>query len=657
MATDFFDQQDTARRQTGRLIALFVLAVAAIVAAVYGVVTAVAVSGGGRSLEAPGRGVFDPARFALVSTCVLLVITTGSLYKLAVLRDGGDAIARMLGGRLIDPASASFEERRLLNVVEEMALASGTPVPPVYVLDNETCINAFAAGFTPGDAVVAVSRGCLEYLTRDEQQGVIGHEFSHILNGDMRLNLRLIGLVHGILVVALLGQLIFRLVLEGSSRSRSNSKEGGGVAVALLVIGGAVFLIGSIGVFFGRIIKCAISRQREFLADASSVQFTRNPDGIVGALKKIGGVASGSRIRNHNAEQACHMFFGQGVFSLSRLLATHPPLEERIRRLDPSFEGAFPEVVPELAGSEEQEERRAGVSRLGSERPSPVRPALAPLTPAAALASVGTPTQEHVDYAASLIEELPPELADAAREPFSARAVVFALLLDGNDSARRMQLGNLAARTEPGTADVVYRLAPVIDALPKDARIPLVDLTFPALRRLSLEQYRRFRDVVDNLIKADRRVSLYEYTLERMLFRHLDMTFFRQKPPGVRYLELTGLFGDCTVLLSTLARLGQQDEPAVVGAFTIGMARLQENHPGEMAARLLPPDRCTLGDIERALKRLAHASPAIKRRVLSACAACVATDGVVNLGEGELLRAIADSLDCPMPPLLGRPGT
>jgi Zn-dependent protease with chaperone function len=661
MATDFFDQQEHARRQTGRLVVLFVLAVVGIIAAVYAAAT-VAMLAATRHGQPPW---LDGPRLGVVVTTVLLVIATGSLFKIAMLRDGGEAIASMLGGHPLDPARASLPERRLLNVVEEMALASGTPVPPVFVLDNEPGINAFAAGFTPGDAVIGVSRGALEHLTRDELQGVIGHEFSHILNGDMRLNLRLIGLIHGILVLALIGQLVIRGVLQGSSRSsrgRGDGKDSGlAIVVMLVVLGAALWIIGLIGVLFGRIIKCAISREREFLADASSVQFTRNPDGLAGALKKIGGLTAGSRIENRHAEEACHMFFGQGVASLSNLFATHPPLEDRIRRLDPSFDGIFAHVSDRavavvdddrdkpLAAGLSDRPRRASRPDLGE------HPGEFPLDATAAVASVGKPTQAHVDYASVLIGSLPPELAVATRVPFSARAIVFALLLDADEAVRKAQLDHLEASSEKGTVPEVLRLAPLIGQLGEPDRIPLVDLTFPALRQLSERQYRAFRTSVDSLVWADRRVSLFEYALQRMLLRHLDRTFFRLSPPSVRYHSLDAVFNDCDVLVSSLARLGRQQGTEEAQAYELGMRRLQGREPGERVVALLPAERCSLSAVDKALDRLAQAAPGIKRRVLDACAACIASDGVVTLPEGELLRAISDSLDCPMPPLLARP--
>jgi Zn-dependent protease with chaperone function len=640
MMTDFFERQDDARRRTGRLLILFGLAVAVIVAAVYLAVTLVVVG------NAPNAAVFSPTRLSLVTTLVLLGITLGSLYKVYSLRDGGDSVARLLGGRLVESTTTELKERQLLNVVEEMAVAAGTAMPPVYVLDQEPGINAFAAGFTPGDAVVAVSRGAIEHLTRDELQGVIGHEFSHILHGDMRLNLRLIGLIHGILVLALTGRLLVELVFRNSS---DTGKDGFWVIVSLMVSGLTLMLIGSLGVLLGRIIKCAVSRQREFLADASSVQYTRNPEGLAGALKKIGGLTAGSRIRSPNAEQACHMFFGPGVPSLTSLLATHPPLEERIRRLDPTFDGTFPRVDTADAESDVETylSRLAGqASAEGTTDSTPI-----PLTPQDALSAVGAPSPSHVAYASGLLDRLPAELTAAVREPFSAHAVIYALLLDPAASIRAQQLIDLSSDAELGVVDEVLRLLPAVTALGELGRLPLVDVTIPTLRRLSNDQYRTFRRRVDALVRADGRVSLFEFALLRVLLRHLDRAFNKERPRGVRFHTLDAVFSDVGVVISALARIGHQEDAGIAAAFATGMAHLQRDRPGQRAVTLAAREACAFGPVDRALDRIAVATPAIKRRALDACAATIVADGVVTPAEAELLRAIADSIDCPMPPL------
>jgi Zn-dependent protease with chaperone function len=648
MATNFFDQQDAARRRTGLLIFYFALAVVAIVAAVYGAVSAVLVAAGAL---APGETLFDPGRLAAVAALVGLVIVAGSLYKIIALQEGGAAVARMLGGRLVDPAARALEERKLLNVVEEMALASGMPVPPVYVLDNEPGINAFAAGFSPRDAVVTVSRGALEHLSRDELEGVIAHEFSHILNGDMRLNLRVIGILHGILLPALIGQIMIRLAGNssgGSARSETGSgRSSKGIAqIAFLLLGLALVVIGWAGVFFGRLIKCAISRQREFLADGSAVQFTRNPDGIAGALKKIGGLAAGSRVTSPHAEEACHLFFSMGVPSVTGLLATHPPLVERIRRIDPSFDGHFAPVDPH-AGPEEAAKEHHPES--GPQVVAALVPPLGPHDLEEAIAVAGSPRRAHVDSAAGLVAALPRLVRKAVHEPFSARAVVYALLLDRKAEVRRLQLAHLETEAERGTVSEVLKLAPLIASQGDAARLPLVELAVPALRTLSEPQYQRFRKSVDDLVAADRQLSLFEFALQRMLRRHLDRQFRGRALDQDRYVAMQPVSEHLTLLLSALAYVGRQSGEAAAQAFAEGMKRF--GIAREPSAPL-PRGACSLAALDRSLDRLAASSPHVKSRVLEACSATIASDGRVTIAEGDLLRAIADSLDCPIPPLL-----
>jgi Zn-dependent protease with chaperone function len=324
---NFFEHQARARSRTRGLVLLFLLAVAVIVAAIVGIVAVMLAAAMQQPLALAAQQNADTLWMTALAT--LAVIGLASLYKSASLRAGGSAVAQALGGTRVPPDTQDRRLRRLRNVVEEMAIAAGTPVPEVYVLEHEAGINAFAAGWSPADAAVAVTRGTLEKLSRDELQGVIAHEFSHVLNGDMRLNIRLMGLLFGILVIAVIG----REVLEAGARGRSSSKKEGG---AIVLIALAVMLIGYIGLFFGRLIKAGVSRSREYLADSSAVQFTRQTTGITGALKKIAGIDAGSRLQAAGKEEVAHMLFGDGVGYFA-LFATHPPILDRIRRLDPRF--------------------------------------------------------------------------------------------------------------------------------------------------------------------------------------------------------------------------------------------------------------------------------------------------------------------------------
>ena len=664
MSMDFFARQDHARRQTVKLLVLFGISVAVIIAAVYVVAVLAVHSGGYPRVGAHGRmpaasvSYWDPSILLAVAFGTGLVIALGSIYKVAELASGGEVVAQMVGGRLVDPQSTDPAERRLLNIVEEMSLASGVPVPPVYVMDHELSINAFAAGYQPNQAVITVSRGCLEYLTRDELQGVLGHEFSHVLNGDMRLNLRLIGIVFGILSLSLVGYYVMRSAgWAGSSRDREGRGDN---RAAIFLIGLALLILGYLGVLLGNIIKAAISRQREFLADASSVQFTRNPAGLAGALKKIGGLAEGSRIRDAHAHEISHMFFGDAFAgSFFNLFATHPPLEERIRLLDPSFDGKFmpTEPLPEDADAGRTAESvTAGRDGLGGPSYSSVQAAaLAGLSPGGAravstdseriLRQVGSPQPEHLEHAGRLVAGLPGVVLQAAREPYSARAAIFALLLSGEDQpTRQVQWQLLQQHVEPPLLKLVQQLSPAIDQLPPENRLPVADMAVPALKRLSRAQYAAFRQVVEALTAADGRVDLFEYCLRVVLFACLDVQFGLRPAAAVRYKSVAAVAQAAAVVLSALAYAGQSEPADVQRAFQAGAERLG-------GARLLPPRQCTFDSFDAALGQLAQAAPAVKRQLLDAVVACIAADGKMTIEENELLRAIAAALACPLPPV------
>jgi Zn-dependent protease with chaperone function len=647
---DFFQNQDVARRKTWMLLGYFVLAVTAMVLALYAVILVV-LTGTDSLSRGDGPNWWNPILFVVVTGSVLLVVAMGTLYKTLELRGGGEALAATLGGRRINPDTLDLQERRLLNVVEEMALASGVPVPPVFVLDREEGINAFAAGFTPGDAVIGVNRGTLQMLNRDELQGVMAHEFSHILNGDMRLNLRLIGLLHGILLLAIIGYYLMRVSNGSSSSSR---KKGGG---QIVLIGLGMFVIGYVGLFFARLIKAAISRQREYLADASAVQFTRNPDGIACALKKIGGLSGGSLLVTPEAETASHMFFGNALRGLwFPGFATHPPLVDRIRRIEPHFDGEFPVVraLEEPAAAAVSERRPFAPLRrpLGQSVSQPS--GKQPLTATAFLAAVGTLSTEQVNYVQQLLSTLPEPLRQAVHQTFSARAVILALLLDENAGIRRSQLGTIRERLGAAAADATEQLAPLVAAQGPAGRLPLIELVASTLRQLSSQQYREFRDTTVELASADRRISLFEFALQRSLFARLDRHFARANPATARYLSVNGLKLDVEVLLSAVAHLGTQDPQAREQSFR----RAAETMGFEDSLELRKPEDCTVGALSEALDTVQQSAPAIKKRLLHAALLAVSADGQVTVGEAELLRAFGDSLECPLPPLFaGRLGT
>lgn len=641
MASDFFELQDNAHRNTKRLVFLFVLALIGMTATLY--VTAALLMGYGTD-PSTGATVWrvrwvDPLLMLQIAGATALVVGGASLYRTSSLSGGGKVVAESLGGTLIHANSTDPVERRVLNVVEEMAIASGTPTPPVYLLQDEPGINAFAAGFTPSDAVVAVTRGTAEQLSRDELQGVVGHEFSHILNGDMRLNIRLMGVLFGILVIGLIGNILLRSSFYSSAfRSRSSRDN---TTQVVLIIGGVMMLVGFIGTIVGNLIKASVSRQREFLADASAVQFTRNPSGIAGALKKIGGFEAGSEMLNPHAPESSHMFFGRAISSgLNSLFATHPPLEERIARLDSTWQAD---------GEARQAEGEAGQA-------APAR-AAAPATGLAlgfspepadsAVAQIGNVTQNHLQHANELITGLPGPVLDAAHEPYGARAVIYALLVNREPEARARQLALLPSAAEPDVWKLMQGLLPEVSGLEARARLPLVELALPALRELSSDQYQRFTHVVSELVKADDRISIFEWTLQRILVAHLRPHFEGVTHPPHRYRSFKRLAEPCERVFSALVAASSNADAAAEQAFADAAASL---HLAGLELRSGEPT--DLPGLDAALAELSGLTPPLKRRFLSACAALITADHEVTLEEAELFRAVADTLGCPVPPLL-----
>jgi Zn-dependent protease with chaperone function len=646
---DFFEEQALARKRTLRLVLLFAVAVAGVVAAVYflamlfysaGVTDSAGVAYVTGDYDSVGKlalSFWNPGvlLFALGSTAT--VVGLGSLYKIAQLRDGGPAVALSLGGRKVDPDSTKLEERRLLNVVEEMAIASGVPAPEVYVLDREPGINAFAAGNTTSDAVIGVTHGTLQLLRRDELQGVIAHEFSHILNGDSRINLRAIGLLHGIFLLALIG----RFLTHGSMRG--GKKERGGVAL----LGLGLLAIGSIGVFFGRMIQSSISRQRELLADASAVQFTRDTDGLVGALKKIGGAARHSYLETPKADEASHIFFSDAIRRLrlfAGLFRTHPPLAERIRKLEPQWDGEFTEVaLPDIAdGMSTPPDAPDAQANAFAEAPTEE-------AVSEAIAHIGSPRPEQITFARSLHAALPNLWMHAVHQAPMAQAMVFGLLLAQDEVLRGTELLRVADLTDAQTADLTLRFHSEAGDRSSAEKIALVDMVIPTLRGLSIDEYERFREVVDSLMQSDRRIDLFEYTLSRMLQRHLARSFDGAGPTPLRFRSLRALLPDARVLIATLARVGSRTEDEAERAFRHGAQALQLK---ESAGAIPPSSECTLASVDAALQRFDAAAPALKRSLMLACAATVMADDTVTDREAELIRAIGDALDCPVPPFV-----
>ena len=658
---DFFSQQDLARQRTTLLVVYLVVAVVLIalginVALYAGVVLS------GYVMHDVDAWLRQPW-WIYVTLGTFGVIGAGSLMRWIQLRGGGQAVAEMVGARPLDLDTRDPRERVLRNVTEEMAIASGTPVPELYVLDAEPGINAFVAGYEATQAVMVVTRGAIENLNRDELQGVVGHEFSHIMNGDMRLNVRLMAVLAGIVSLTVIGRIALRSIGHGrrgsvftSRSSRSGKSSAGGVA-AVAAVGLTLIVVGYAGLFFGRLIKAAVSRQREYLADASSVQYTRNPQGLASALWRISENAHGSRIDEPRAEELTHMCFGQSM-SLSKMLATHPPLGDRIKRIDPYFASrkAAQRLQREHTARNAAEAGRAG----GEFAPTTVAPAAAALVGTAGLAeaasgftssalvsSVGAPAARHVAAGERIHHSLPDKVLEALHNPRAAAWVVYAVLLmrdEGQEDDRLARATDEMLRRAEGGAAADAVAAFVIELIPfgMSVRLPIYDVALPALRRLSSVHRARTLRTARALIKLDRRMSLFEFALLTLLEANIGPRL------GVRKVgSYAALWPDVASVLSLMAQSGAGDRDEAAAAYRVAVKHFGNE---ELAAQGLVRSKPSAAS--ESLKRLAALSPLLKRPLVAACADAVLHDGKVTVAEAELLRAVAECLDCPMPPLV-----
>jgi Zn-dependent protease with chaperone function len=593
-----------------------------------------------------------PGVYLWGAAATALIIFATSLVQILKLTEGGVAVARMAGARAVAHSTSDPLEKRFLNVVEEMAIASGVRVPMAFVMDEEQGINAFAAGYNVSNAVVAVTRGTLETLSRDELQGVIGHEFSHILNGDMWLNIKLIGVLSGIVFIGSIGSFLMR-VSQGKN-------EGKGV-LQLFLVGLALFLIGYIGTLFARLIKAAVSRQREFLADASSVQFTRNPDGIAGALDQIRASGRGALIANRYAEDMSHMYFGQGITMwMSGLFATHPSIEERIARVRPGFQAtryrqarvpadsaALP--VGTDFGTASGFAGTTGPAEADWQRASDTGNAWG-RSAAESVKLVGTLDAGKVDFAARLIAQLSVELRAAMKDTQGACAILVASMLASRkevlaaqvDALRAIQLGEIANRA--------VELMPHLQKLGRGSDLMVIDLSLPAIKAGTEEDKRRLLAALEAVIHADRRVSLHEFVVLTLVRTQLTL---RPKPGAVRTRPLSAMGAEAVLVLSLVAYAGRK--PGADPAFDAEVASAFEagaRAASLAGAQLLPKDKFSLDATGVALKELMTLAPLAKAVLIKALFAVVTADGSIRLMEAELMRLLGAVLDCPLPPLI-----
>ena len=661
---NFFAHQDRARRKTRWLVGLFLLAVLAIVILVNLVVAIVFVGSVRESADAAyGHlgGVTDiwvlfwnnPQILVFSSLGTLALVGGASAFRMMSLSAGGSTVAKGMGGTLVHPDTTDTDLRRLRNVVEEVALASGVPTPQVYVMDDEEGINAFAAGYSPADAAIAVTRGTLTRLTRDELQGVVAHEFSHVLNGDMRLNIRLMGVLFGILAISTVG----RFIMNSSSRARIGSdRKGGGLVLAGL----ALFVIGYVGVFFGRLIKAGVSRQREYLADASAIQFTRQPEGIAGALKKIGAAAQGSRLHAADTEEVSHMLFASGLKSFSSLLATHPPLVDRIRAIEPRFDPAeFQEIQTRwareaAAGLQDEAARERRAAEDARKSPLPTIPGFehaaipTEVLAGAVLAGAGAPSDRAIDFAGALIDGLPKRVYDGVHDREAVGAVVLALIAADAGAGKARDYLERALPAERAQAAVAWIGEVLI--VPSARRLAVVELALPALREWDKDALKQLLNDVRALVQVDGEVTPFEYATARVLLTHVR-DVIAPGAAGAGRRKLVDVKPQAASLLAVLAHWGHEDPAQARLACDRGLAHL---FPMERPAYQPPQDWVRV--LDGALDALDGLDVVVKEALVQAVVMVVEHDGRVTLDEAALVRAICAAVHVPVPPVVGEAG-
>lgn len=635
---NFFQAQQNVKTSTFRLLVMFIMAIVCLVLITDALVyfsyeLLISDLSNEEKLTLPKPNLFT---FFMISGVVIIVIGIGSAYKsISLSSGGGRLIAESMGARLVRPTTDNAKEKRLMNIVEEMAIASGVPVPLVYILDEEPVINAFAAGLTTSDAVIGVTKGTVDSLSRDELQGVIAHEYSHILNGDMALNIQLISMLHGILVLGIIGYYILR------STRHSRNRDSAGFAI----FGLGLIVIGYGGTFFGNLIKASICRQREYLADASAVQFTRNPEGIAGALKKIGGMQNGSRLKNNNAHEISHAYFSQGVGNyLGSITATHPPLADRIRRLDPHWDGNFTQskstsIKNNVSSKEKANKRKERITES--------------MTSAVILQSVlqtmenmGNPGEEEIETAREILKQIPENIHNASHDPYGARAIIYCLVINKDEAVRKKQLELIKANGDRGIHELCIKYLADIDDIPRRCRLPLIDMSLSALRELSQNQYQKFKINLGSLVAADESLELFEWCIEKIIYHHLDKALLTVSPSKVKYKRFDSVQENSRHVFSVLAYAGHKKQADADLAFNAAIKEIGLNN-----ITIIEKSNISLTKFDLSLEQLDLLKPLLKEQLLKACLVSAMTDNKITSRELELVRAIADTLNCPIPPM------
>lgn len=650
---NFFDHQEKARKKTFRLVLYFIVAIVLIILAIdVIVVTAIVYTNPEYYFTSfthdQSQGILIQDRvlsLAIVTSTfvipgVLIVILTGTLFKMLAIRNGGISVAEMVNAKPIEVTTKDPLEKRFVNVVEEMSIASGIAIPKLYVMEDEMAINAFVAGFKPADTVMVVTKGALNTLNRDELQGVVGHEFSHIFNSDMQINLKLIGILGGLLVLGQTGYFILR-IFRGNSRS--NSKSDGRVMIIVMAIGVGLLVVGYIGLFFGRLIKAAISRQRELLADASSVAYTRNPQGLVNALQRIELSATGTQLNSKNSEDISHLCFCPSLSVMfSNLLATHPPLKERIRLIDPKGQYAIrkkTEVAPKVT----------------SPLPPTPEPAIKPFDMMATVAvlgataganttdvikSIGNPTETNILVAKEMLAQIPENILTIAHQPEHVILLIYALVLLPTDGSENL-IKVLKQYLSQEEAENVLTLQSQILTLPKTMQLPLLEISLPTFKSISLEEKQKALQAIENILSL-KNEGLFQFALHAIISKAVNT-----QPNKAKYQDFKPVLNDITVLLILVITSGHDDPQKITYCYEKSLKYFTDRSIPQPGVSNFDPVQLQL-----ILSRLNQLAPFCKEKLLKACLECISDDNIIHIQEAELVRAIAACLDCPIPPIV-----
>ena len=666
---DFFAQQARVRSSTKVLVALFAVAVVAIVLAVD--LCVLTVFGHHRHYY-DGRPPTSSATLMFWSSAVVLaVIAMAAMYRISTLSAGGKAVAKSVGGVPVPPSTDDPQLRLLRNVIEEVSIASGTPVPDIYVMPDEPAINAFAAGYSPSDAAICVTQGCLDHLTRDELQGVIAHEFSHVLNGDMRLNIRLMGLLFGIMVLSIIGR-----QMTWTGNSFDTSEDAAQRRVFGYMGGFVIIIIGSIGYFFGRLIQAAVARSRETLADASAVQFTRQTAGIAGALKKIAVLDAGSELQVANRHEIAHMMFGD-VDQSNAWFATHPPLLKRIHTLEPWFrESELAKVQQAMQAPQMTNAAPVTDAQDASPAKERVLPPLewpgmaAPTADASAAAAIpavtaavvvagataaseatdatpaAAPATPSFEHASTLRKSIPVELVLAARKPESALALTLALAMSDKSELQERQRRLIANAFGDDVQFAVGKLVETEADIAPALRMPLLSLLFPSLKLLPQPRLQTLLETLNAIVNVDADVELDEYCLIRLLRMQLMEAVRPNRTPVDGVKKLIACRDSVALVCAVVAARGSEDDGAAHRAWVMAMNQIFPDTPLQWQS--LPLDWQAAFD--SALDDLDGLMPVGKEMLILGLISAIRADGVVTAVEAELLRVICASLHCPVPP-------